>query len=74
MLLSGTTKQVTPPSSSPPPKKKIKKNKIKVINSLSVSVNSKGEKQLILDLRYNNDHLYKEKIAFDDWKCFRNYL
>ena len=67
-------------SVTPPLQKKKKnnnnknKNKIKVINSLSVSVNLKDEKQLILDLRDNNDHLYKEKIEFDDWKCFRNYL
>ena len=50
------------------------KNTPKVINPLSVSVNSKGKKRLILDLRYVNDHLYKEKIKFDDWKYFENYL
>ena len=36
--------------------------------------NSAGKKRLILDLRYINEHLYKEKIKFDDWKCFENYL
>ena len=46
----------------------------KVINPLSVSENSTGKKRLILDLRYINEHLYKEKIKFDDWKCFKNYL
>ena len=46
----------------------------KVINPVSVSENSTGQKRLILDLRYINEHLYKEKIKFDDWKCFENYL
>ena len=46
----------------------------KVINPLSVSENSAGKKRLILDLRYINEHLYKDKIKFDDWKCFENYL
>ena len=54
MLLSGTIKQV---EALP-----------KVVSPLSVSVNSKGKKRLILDLRYVNDHLYKEKIKLDDWK------
>ena len=35
---------------------------------------TKGRKWLILDLLYVNDHLYKEKKKFDDWKCFENYL
>ena len=34
----------------------------KVINPLSVSENSAGKKRLILDLRYINEHLYKDKI------------
>ena len=46
----------------------------KVINPLSVSKNSAGKKRLILDLRYINEHLYKDKIKFDDWKCFENCL
>ena len=46
----------------------------KVINPLSVSENSAGKKRLILDLRYINEHLYKDKIKFDDWKCFENCL
>ena len=45
-----------------------------VINPLSVSVNSSGEKRLILDLRYVNGHVYKDKIKFEDWKCFEHYL
>ena len=34
----------------------------KVINPLSVSENLAGKKRLILDLRYINEHLYKDKI------------
>ena len=46
----------------------------KVINLLSVSKNSAGKKRLILDLIYISEHLYKDKIKLDDWKCFENYL
>ena len=45
-----------------------------VINPLSVSINSLGKKRLILDLRYVNSHVYKDKIKFKDWKCFGHYL
>ena len=46
--------------------------KPKVLNPLSVS--TKGKKRLILDLRYVNNHLFKNKIKFDDWNSFQNYL
>ena len=46
----------------------------KVINPLSVSENSAGKKYLILDLRYINKHLQEDKIKFDDWKWYENYL
>ena len=46
----------------------------KVTNHRSVSENSAGKKPLILDLRYIIEHLYKDKIKFDDQKCFENYL
>ena len=45
-----------------------------VINPPSVSINSSGKKRLILDLRYVNDHVYKNKIKFEDWKCFEHYF
>ena len=45
-----------------------------VINPLSVSINFSGKKRLILDLRYVNGHVYKDKIKFEDWKCFEHYL
>ena len=47
-------------------------NKTKVLNPPSVS--RKGKKRLILDLRYVNNHLFKNKIKFDDWNSFQNYL
>ena len=38
------------------------------------SIDSSGKKCHILDMRYVNMQLYKDKIKFDDWKCFENYL
>ena len=46
----------------------------KVINTLSVSKNSARKKRLILDLRYINEHLYKDKIKINNWLCFENFL
>ena len=37
-------------------------------------MSTKGKKRLILDLRYVNNHLFKNKIKFDDWNSFQNYL
>ena len=31
-----------------------------------------GKKHLIIDLRYT--HVYKDKIKFEDWKCFEHYF
>ena len=45
----------------------------KVVNPLSVASN-KDKNRLILDLRYVNLHLWKEKTKFEDWKTFQNYL
>ena len=56
MLKIGSIKEVKAPS--------------KVVNPLSDSENSAGKKRLILDLRCINEHLYKDKIKFDGWKCF----
>ena len=46
----------------------------RVVNPLSVPIDSSGKKHFILDLRYVNMHLDKDKIKFDDWKCFENCL
>ena len=60
---NSTTKQngITPPSPI-------------VVNPLSLSTDSSCKKRLILYLGYVNMHLYKDKIKFDDWKCFENCL
>ena len=35
---------------------------------------NKNKKRLILDVRYVNNHLFKDKIKFDYWNSFQNYL
>ena len=45
----------------------------KVTSSFSVSSN-KGKKRLILDLCYVNRHVWKDKVKFENWKIFENYL
>ena len=45
-----------------------------VVNPLSVSTDASGKQRLILDLRYVNNCLYKERIAFEDWRSFENYV
>jgi len=44
-----------------------------VVNPLSVSTKG-GKKRLILDLRYVNQNIYKEKIKFEDWKVVKEFL
>ncbi|XP_057299732.1 uncharacterized protein LOC130630297 [Hydractinia symbiolongicarpus] len=44
-----------------------------VVNPLSVSTKG-GKSRLILDLRYLNQHIYKEKVKFEDWKVVREFL
>ena len=44
------------------------------ISPLSVFEDPSGKKRLILDLTYINKFLWKEKIKFDDWKSFENYV
>lgn len=46
----------------------------RVVNPLSVAINSEGKKRLILDLRYVNAHLFKESVSFDDWRVFKNLI
>ena len=42
------------------------KNSPDVVNPLSVSENDSQKLRLILDLRYVNMHVFKDKIKFDD--------
>ena len=45
-----------------------------VINPLSVATNKSEKKRLILDLRYVNKYIYKQKIKFEDWRTAINYF
>ncbi len=45
-----------------------------IVNPLSVSIQSSGKKRLILDLRYVNYHVWKEKIKFEDWSVATQYF
>ena len=49
-------------------------SKPRVVNPLSVSVQSTGKKRLILDLRYVNKCLEKRKIKYEDWKVAMLYF
>ncbi|XP_045166502.2 uncharacterized protein LOC123529945 [Mercenaria mercenaria] len=40
----------------------------KVVNPLTVAINKKGKKRLVLDCRYINPHLHQFKIKFEDIK------
>ena len=44
------------------------------INPLSVAESNSGKKRLILDLSYLNEFIWKEKIKFDDWKIFEEFI
>ena len=44
------------------------------VNPLSVSVQSSGKKRLILDLRFVNKHIWKQKVKFEDFKVALNYF
>ena len=46
----------------------------KKANRLSVSVQSSGKKRLILDLRFVNKHVWKQKVKFEDLKVALNYF
>ena len=45
-----------------------------VSNPLSVAIDSKGKKRLILDLSSVNEFVWKQKVKFDDWKMFENFI
>ena len=53
---------------------KVSKFYLRVINPLSVSVQSCGEKRLILDLRYVNQYIFKQKVKFEDWRVGLDYF
>ena len=45
-----------------------------IVSPLSVAKSSSGKLRLILDLRYVNAHIYKEKVCFEDWQSFENFI
>ncbi len=45
-----------------------------IVNPLSVSKQSSGKLRLILDLRYVNKYLWKNKIKFEDWNTALLYF
>ena len=45
-----------------------------IVNPLSVSVQSSGKLRLILDLRFVNQFLWKEKVHFEDWNIAISYF
>ena len=53
---------------------RVPKSHLKVINPISVSVQSCGKKRLTLDLRYINKHLFKQKFKFEDWREGLDYF
>jgi len=46
----------------------------KIVNPLSVSIQSNGKKRLILDASYPNKFLLKQKFKLDDYKVALEYL
>ena len=50
------------------------KNPPYAVNPLSLSENGSHKLRLILDLRYVNKHVFKDKIKFDDWKIMQDFL
>ena len=45
-----------------------------VINPLAVSINATGKKRLILDLRFVNQFVWKEKFKLEDWIVMFEYV
>ena len=43
-------------------------------NPLLVTVQNSGKKRLILNLRYVNQHIYKERIKFEDLRLMEQFL
>ena len=45
-----------------------------VVSPLTVAKNSYNKPRLILDLRYVNSFVYKNKIKFDDWRTMQDFM
>ena len=46
----------------------------RVVNPLSVSIQSSGKKRLILDLRHVNQFIWKQKFKCEDWRVLLSYV
>ena len=46
----------------------LSKDSLHVINPLSVSTQTSGKRRLILDLRFVNQFIFKQKVKFEDYK------
>ena len=49
-------------------------SKLCIVNPLSVSEQTSGKLRLILDLRYVNQFLWKQRVKFEDWTTALEYF
>jgi len=49
-------------------------NRPHVVNRLTVSINGKGNEQLIPDLRHVNKQVVLSKIKFENWTTLKQYI
>ena len=45
-----------------------------IVSPLTVAKNSHNKPRLILDLRYVNSFVYKDRIKFDDWRTMQGFV
>ena len=45
-----------------------------IVSPLTVAKNNHNKPRLILDLRYVNSFVYKDKIKFDDWRTMQDFV
>ena len=45
-----------------------------IVSPLTVAQNSHNKPRLILDLRYVNSFIYKDRIKFDDWRTMQDFV
>ena len=45
-----------------------------IVSPLTVAKNSHNKPRLILDLRYVNSFVYKDKIKIDDWRTMQDFV
>ena len=45
-----------------------------IVIPLTVGKNSQSKPRFILELRYVNSFVYKDRIKFDDWRTTQNFI